>query len=60
MFCVLLQVFLLGVKSHFVQHLAANILVVISELSSTSVCQYIIFYFVFVYVKIIAMVASWF
>ncbi|KAJ0040368.1 hypothetical protein Pint_28146 [Pistacia integerrima] len=39
------KIFLLGVKSHFVQHLAANILVVISELLSTSVCQYIIFYF---------------
>lgn len=43
MFCVLLQVFLLGVKSHFVQHLAGNILVIISELLSTSVCQYIRF-----------------
>ncbi|KAJ0096376.1 hypothetical protein Patl1_28792 [Pistacia atlantica] len=30
------MVFLLGVKSHFVQHLAANILVVISKLLSTS------------------------
>ncbi|XP_044470163.1 uncharacterized protein LOC123199303 isoform X2 [Mangifera indica] len=30
------MVFLLGVKSHFVQHLAGNILVIISELLSTS------------------------